>query len=495
MSERITVVEKPVRVTVRYPSSSSVASALNDHLADPVDAHDASAVSYANAELVGVDNVASALDSMLGGGGLTDNFVTLATAQSITGAKSFTKDITMTDLGALTPRLMVGAQTFAHGGFSVARYGISFPGDANAGRTWISGYGGIKFFTGLNTSLTDREVLTVLGGDVVTANGAEGNVGINTLVPAAMLQITARAATSVGMILRGAASQTADLLRLTDSADTNLTVVSSGGSLSTRGLRVETPPALPGAGPGMFMGRTGGGGLNTYLFSSQNKFTTEVYDSAGVYKGDGFVHQLNTPGFEVYMPLLVHGTLGATTATTLAVRAIAAQTGDLQQWRDSGAGVVARIKSSGQLNVNSTGVLFNAYGVDNGAGTEGRLSLNTSLFFDMNKGLQVPSIISYALGSSYRFEPGNPTNIYTNNILRLSLSSTGTATFTPDAGAVGAMLKGAAAQTGHLLSFADSANVVQSYIDSGGRALFKNWFVGTTAPVSPAVGDVWVDTT
>ena len=63
------------------------------------------------------------------------------------------------------------------------------------------------------------------------AGDANGLIGINEITPGAQLQVTSGAAARKGLIVRGAASQTANLLELQNSAGTALVSVSSGGTL------------------------------------------------------------------------------------------------------------------------------------------------------------------------------------------------------------------------------------------------------------------------
>ena len=65
-----------------------------------------------------------------------------------------------------------------------------------------------------------------------------GRVGIGNTSPGAQLQVNATAATTIGAIIRGAASQTADLLQIQNSAGTSLVNVTAGGNV---GIGTTTP--------------------------------------------------------------------------------------------------------------------------------------------------------------------------------------------------------------------------------------------------------------
>lgn len=48
-------------------------------------------------------------------------------------------------------------------------------------------------------------------------------------------------------------------------------------------------------------------------------------------------------------------------------------------------------------------------------------------------------------------------------------------------------------QTEYPIEIKNTSAVTIAYVDTNGRAFMKNWYVGTSAPSSPSVGDVWVD--
>ena len=66
-------------------------------------------------------------------------------------------------------------------------------------------------------------------------------LGINETAPGAQLQVTSGAATTVGQIIKGAASQTADLLQLQNSSGTVLSKFTSAGNLLLPGGSSGTP--------------------------------------------------------------------------------------------------------------------------------------------------------------------------------------------------------------------------------------------------------------
>jgi len=91
-----------------------------------------------------------------------------------------------------------------------------------------TGESSISFKT--STTLTSGTDLQVLS-EKMTILGS-GNVGIGTTAPGAMLQINAGAAGTIGQIIRGAASQTANLQDWQNSAGTVLAKVDSAGGVT-----------------------------------------------------------------------------------------------------------------------------------------------------------------------------------------------------------------------------------------------------------------------
>lgn len=90
----------------------------------------------------------------------------------------------------------------------------------------------------------------------LTIQNSTGNVGIGNTGPGAKLQVNTEAAGTVGQIIQGAASQTADLLQLQNSSGSVLTRVDSAGNfIQTNGWSTNTnDPNLSGTGNLTFAG-------------------------------------------------------------------------------------------------------------------------------------------------------------------------------------------------------------------------------------------------
>ncbi len=110
---------------------------------------------------------------------------------------------------------------------------------------------------------------------------SSGNVGIGTTGPGAKLQIDTQAATTVGAIIKGAASQSADLLQIQDSSANKLVVVDANGNV---GIGTTTPGGGTTAGTKVLSiadgtAPVGGVASQVSLYSSSGELY--VLDAAG----------------------------------------------------------------------------------------------------------------------------------------------------------------------------------------------------------------------
>jgi len=69
-------------------------------------------------------------------------------------------------------------------------------------------------------------------------NYIAGNVGLGQVTPGAQLEVDPAAAGTVGVLVKAAASQTADIAQFQNSSGTNLVQVTSAGNLLEAGVRV-----------------------------------------------------------------------------------------------------------------------------------------------------------------------------------------------------------------------------------------------------------------
>jgi len=87
---------------------------------------------------------------------------------------------------------------------------------------------------------TQQEAMRILGSN--------GNVGIGTTTPGAMLQVNASSAATIGQIIKGFASQTGDLTQWQNSSGTVLAKIESSGNITTTGYLTVGLGALINSG-------------------------------------------------------------------------------------------------------------------------------------------------------------------------------------------------------------------------------------------------------
>jgi hypothetical protein len=210
---------------------------------------------------------------------------------------------------------------------------LGFPGIAHASRANQTDFALIQSATGntiINSAtgqsidlrinnVTQAQVLST--GVLQTATGLKAKNGAATVVPA---------------IVQGFAAQTANLQEWQDSAGSLLARISTDGSWrSPGGLAV----ALDGTSS-----QTAIGWITTGLgagISMGPSFDTQLYRSASrVLKTDG--------GFIAAADVA--------TKVPITAKAAASQTGDLQQWQDSAATVLANVNSAGAAKFQRLGI-------------------------------------------------------------------------------------------------------------------------------------------
>ena len=171
--------------------------------------------------------------------------------------------------------------------------------------------------------------------------------------------VTSHAAAGVVAVIRGAASQSANLTEWQDSSGATATRVSASGQISTSSSLVVGTTAI-GQNLGQitaYPASTATIGLVVRGAASQSANLTEWQDSSG-----GTVAYVSSSGFiNINNASLRINTGGATYGARInvatdgvgvigqVIRATASQTADLQQWQNSGGTVRARVASNGDI--------------------------------------------------------------------------------------------------------------------------------------------------
>ena len=172
----------------------------------------------------------------------------------------------------------------------------------------------------------------------------------NTFTASQIIQPTST--TSVGLIVKGLASQTANLQEWQDSTGAIVAAMWSSGTFSTAG-RVSIGNGSSGAKLDVLIASSTQLGLVVKGVISQTANLQEWQNSAGTasaYVTSGGSLKANSIRANTVSYLGVIGAV-STVATDIGivVRGAASQTGDLQQWQNSAGTVLTGITSAGQL--------------------------------------------------------------------------------------------------------------------------------------------------
>jgi len=160
-------------------------------------------------------------------------------------------------------------------------------------------------------------------------------VGINTAAPAAMLHVTPTGTTATGIIVRGVASQTADLQQWQNSAGTALARIGSDGYIS--GVRFVLESAK-------YIGTSFGAGewFTSYVSDTSHQFTI----------GGSSPLVINSTTSNASSGIIIRG---ASNQTALVVRGAGSNI-DVQKWETVGGNTLARISFDGSISGVASGI-------------------------------------------------------------------------------------------------------------------------------------------
>ncbi|MDQ5972582.1 MAG: trimeric autotransporter adhesin [Patescibacteria group bacterium] len=225
-------------------------------------------------------------------------------------------------------------------------------------------------------------------------NGADGLFGINSQYPTtAALDITVPAASRIGILVRGAALQTANLQEWQNSSGTALMYVGATGLIGSNATGMEHDL---GATPGLRVGTylrigSGGGGASAgviRLFNTHSINWRNAANSANIGITVNGNDTLQLGAAATTLDALSDTTIGtsATTRKGLVIQGVASQTANLQEWQGSTGAVLVRVTSAGVIENSSTLVLQNGNGgnirigtaTDNLSHASGQVSLRST---------------------------------------------------------------------------------------------------------------------
>ena len=351
--------------------------------------------------------------------------------------------------------------------------------------------------------------LQINGNSIIVNGGGGPNLQFATSIVAA-----ARAANQTPLILQGFASQTADLQQWQNSSGTVNGYISNTGSrlfmatsltAGSLGVTTATINALPTSAATV--------GLLVKGFASQTANLQEWQNSSGTVlanifaDGDVGVNSIRSVNGSVKRILMNQTTesVRVITATAayigLVIRGVSGQTADLQQWQDSAGTVLSEIDAAGAANfvragiggitpsttplfVTSPNASYIATIIRGAASQTANLqewqnSSGTVLGYVNSTGAFRTAGIE-ALGNValyYSVGIGNIAPFTGSSMLAVSTQNGGTT-------AVGILVRGIASQTGDLQQWQNSAGTTLAAVTSGGRIWAGSMTVATSGAVT-----------
>ena len=222
---------------------------------------------------------------------------------------------------------------------------------------------------------------------------------------------TIKSASSIGLIVKGAASQTANLQEWQESA---------GGLLA----RVDQNGGVHGA------------------------FLNVAQSANGIASNGTYAIRFNGLLLNIGTAQTTGAQLTVTNATTtnvgLVVKGAASQTANLQEWQNSAGTVLASVGPTGGLTTNSTGYSNTALSIVN----------NSSTVFEINQYGQSWNSTNSTFGNYYNTDGGT--------LPQVSIFSSAT-------GKKGLIVRGAASQTANLQEWQDSAGTANAFVQVNGN--------------------------
>jgi hypothetical protein len=291
--------------------------------------------------------------------------------------------------------------------------------------------------------------------------------------------------TSIGVVVRGASGQTANLQEWQNSSGTVLSKVTSDGSIQTPGISVQygiysttvgkasINPNYDTGAMGVYSEAAANKALVVRGFASQSANLQEWQNSAGTVMAHINSIGTFTNRMQIYADNTQSGSASLVartnygTVTPVSIQAAASQTADLTQWQDSTGAVLASIYPQGYLG------LGNGY---SSPSTSSRSSGTKIVLYpvgtEMDYGIGVESLFTWYTAPT---NAGHKFYVNNNATPALTINSYGNVkTVLNYAAEVGLIVKGAASQTANLQEWQNSAGSAVAYMSPAGR-LTLDW--------------------
>ncbi len=200
---------------------------------------------------------------------------------------------------------------------------------------------------------------------------------------AGMINVVPASTAVIPIIVRGAASQSADLLQIQNSSGGTVTRVDSNGAIASGNTILGQITSIPASTATKGLVIRGASGQSANLFEIQNSTPTTLVSvgNDGAITHNAFYQNFNnmltsgrmaigTSSLPSGVQLGVYS--GGTANKGLVVQGIASQSADLQQWQNSSGGTVARVLADGSVSFSSGNAAISVGGVIRG------VNVNTS---------------------------------------------------------------------------------------------------------------------
>jgi hypothetical protein len=341
----------------------------------------------------------------------------------------------------------------------------------------------VEVYDGSAWVSTTGDITSILAGTGITVTNptsATPTVGIDTaVVPrlgnantfTAQNIFNAAGTTTVDLIVRGTASQTADAIQIQDSGSNNFLTMSVFGGISTN---------LNGAYPGRVSVGTGGAstvGLVVRGSASQSANLTEWQESDAAARsyvdanGRFVIRSAATPAAS-----LTVASYGAPSVIPVVVRGAASQSANLQEWQSSAGTVLSFIRNDGLIQT-SAGILASGSSIWAGSFIAGTTFSSVAL-----SATTIGAVIRGAASQTadlqiWQNNSGTVLSRVDNNgnffgsvvsVGATGISSGNLRVVASGSSVIPAVIRGAASQSANLTEWQNSAGTVLSSINSNG---------------------------
>ena len=313
-----------------------------------------------------------------------------------------------------------------------------------------------------------NNLVRIAPSGTLSANNLVGGGAGNTAL--GIFTAFTASAYNIGIVVRGASGQTADLTQWQDSAGTRQGYVSAGGnSIVFPGVTsIFQMVASTGVTTVVPLVTRGAASQTANLQQWQNSAATVL---AGV-AANGAAFFGNTGALNASVAAIPT----ATTASGIIVRGLASQSANLQEWQDSAGTVLTRIDEIGRLGIGVDPA--SALQVSGQANIINSVAGTSTVMFLGNNDTTSTSVVKLAFTSSGVTKASINAAVYGNDYLtfntgsdteRMRISGLGNVLINGfTSSTVGLTVKGAASQSANLQEWQSSAGSVLSRVDSGG---------------------------